>query len=119
MDKVNVEEKLRLFSEHWSPKIIGELNESYIKVARLKGEFLWHRHETEDEMFYVLKGQLIIKFRDKDVVLNDGEFLIIPKGVEHMPVAEREVQVMLIEAKTTLNTGDVTNDRTVEKPEWI
>ena len=114
MDKVNIYEKLNLFTEHWSPKIIGEVNESYIKIAKLKGEFLWHTHENEDEMFYVLQGVLVIKFRDKDVELNEGEFIIIPKGVEHMPVAEDEVHVMLIEAKSTLNTGDVINERTVE-----
>jgi len=119
MDKINIREKLNLFNEHWSPKILGELNESYVKVAKLKGEFLWHIHENEDEMFYVIKGLLIIRFRDKDVILNEGEFLIIPKGIEHMPVAEEEVHVMLIEAKTTLNTGDVRNERTVEKLEEI
>ena len=119
MEKVNIYEKLNLFTEHWSPKIIGEVNESYIKIAKLKGEFLWHTHENEDEMFYVLQGVLVIKFRDKDVELNEGEFIIIPKGVEHMPVAEDEVHVMLIEAKSTLNTGDVINERTVENLEKI
>lgn len=119
MDKINIYEKLTLFNEHWSPKIIGEVNESYVKIAKLKGEFLWHTHENEDEMFYVLKGQLVIKFRDKDVILNEGEFIVIPKGIEHMPVAEKEVHVMLIEAKTTVNTGDVRNERTVEKPDRI
>jgi mannose-6-phosphate isomerase-like protein (cupin superfamily) len=119
MDKINIYEKLNLFNEYWSPKILGEVNESYVKVAKLKGEFLWHIHENEDEMFYVLKGLLIIRFRDKDVILSEGEFLIIPKGIEHMPVAEKEVHVMLIEAKTTLNTGDVRNERTVEKLEKI
>jgi len=107
MDKVNLYEKLNLFTEHWSPKIIGAVNESYVKIAKLKGEFLWLAHEHEDEMFYVLKGVLVIKFRDKDVELSEGEFIIIPKGIEHMPVAENEVHVMLIEAKSTLNTGDV------------
>ncbi|WP_291568256.1 MULTISPECIES: cupin domain-containing protein [unclassified Clostridium] len=119
MDKVNICEKLSLFNEYWNPKILGEVNESYVKVAKFKGEFLWHIHENEDEMFYVLKGQLIIKFRDKDITLNQGEFLIIPKGTEHMPVAEEEVHVMLIEAKTTLNTGNVINERTVEKLEEV
>lgn len=119
MDKINVREKLNLFNEYWSPKILGEVNESYVKVAKLKGEFLWHIHENEDEMFYVLKGILIIRFKDRDVILNKGEFLIIPKGIEHMPVAEEEVHVMLIEAKTTLNTGDVRNERTVDKLEKI
>lgn len=119
MDKINIYQKLNLFNEYWNPKILGEVNEAYVKVAKLKGEFLWHVHENEDEMFYVLKGRLIIRFRDKDIILNEGEFLIIPKGIEHMPVAEEEVHVMLIEAKTTLNTGDVRNERTVEKLEKI
>ncbi len=119
MDKVNVYEKLSTFHSHWSPKIVGEVNESHIKVAKLKGEFLWHTHEHEDEMFYVLKGQLTIKFRGRDVHLDEGEFLIIPKGVEHMPVAEAEAHVMLIEPKTTLNTGDVVNERTVQNLEKI
>ena len=119
MDKISVYEKLNLFNEYWSPKILGEVNESYIKVAKFKGEFLWHTHENEDEMFYVLKGLLIIKLRDKDVILNEGEFLIIPKGIEHMPIAEEEVHVMLIEPKATLNTGEVRNERTVERLEKI
>ncbi len=119
MDKINIYDKLNLFNEYWSPKIVGEVNESYVKVAKLKGEFLWHIHENEDEMFYVIKGNLIIRFRDKDVNLKEGEFLIIPKGIEHMPVAKEEVHVMLIEAKTTLNTGDVRNERTVEKLDKI
>ena len=95
------------------------MNDSYVKIAKLKGEFLWHSHENEEEMFYVIKGQLVIKFRDQDVTLKEGEFLIIPKGVEHMPVAETEVQVMLIEAKTTLNTGNKVNERTVDRLEKI
>ena len=119
MEKVNINEKLGLFTECWSPKIIGELNESYIKLAKLKGEFLWHRHVSEDEMFLVVRGRLIIRLRERDIVLEDGEFFIIPKGVEHMPVTEEEVHVMLIEAKTTLNTGDVENERTVGNPQWI
>ncbi len=90
-----------------------------MKIAKLKGKFLWHLHEKEDEMFYVLKGQLMIKFRDKDHILNEGEFIIIPKGTEHMPVTKEEVHVMLIEAKTTLNTGNVKNERTVENLEKI
>lgn len=119
MDKINIYDKLNLFNEYWSPKILGEVNETYVKIAKLKGEFLWHVHENEDEMFYILKGQLIIRFRDKDVTLNEGEFIVIPKGIEHMPVAKDEVHVMLIEAKTTLNTGDVRNERTVEKLEKL
>jgi len=114
MEKINMQEKLSLFNEYWSPKIIGELNESYVKLAKLKGNFIWHTHDNEDEMFYVLKGTLTIKFREKDVQINEGECIIIPKGVEHMPVAEEEVHVMLLESKTTLNTGNVVNERTVE-----
>ncbi len=119
MDKINMRQKLELFNEYWSPRILGEVNDLYVKVAKLKGEFIWHNHEDEDEMFYVLKGQLLIKFRDRDIILSEGEFIIIPKGVEHIPVAEEEVHVMLIESKTTLNTGDVRNERTVEKLEKI
>ncbi|MGI6003995.1 MAG: cupin domain-containing protein [Christensenellales bacterium] len=119
MDKVNVYEKLKRFNEYWSPKILGEINESYVKIAKLKGEFLWHSHKNEDEMFFVLKGRLTIKFRDRDVQLSEGEFLIVPKGAEHKPVARREAHVMLIEAKTTLNTGDIVNERTVQEPEKI
>lgn len=119
MDKVNIAQKMDLIHECWSPKILGELNDSYIKAAKLKGEFIWHKHETEDELFLVVKGRLILKFRDRDVVLNDGEFIVVPRGAEHMPVAEEEVQVLLIESKTTLNTGDVVSDRTVETLDWI
>ncbi|WP_221629580.1 cupin domain-containing protein [Brevibacillus sp. AG162] len=119
MMKVNLAEKFSLFHEHWNPKIAGELNDSYVKLAKLKGEFVWHQHENEDEMFLVVKGQLLIKFRDKDVWLNEGEFLIVPKGVEHMPVAEEEVHVLLLEPKTTLNTGDQVNEKTVTDLETI
>lgn len=119
MDKINIYEKMDLINEHWSPKILAEVNESYVKAVKLKGEFLWHVHENEDEMFFVLKGLLVIKFRDKEVILKDGEFLVIPKGIEHMPVAEEEVHAMLIEPKSTLNTGDIVNERTVAKLEKI
>ncbi len=119
MDKVNIAEKMSLFAEHWSPKVIGELNDSYIKAAKLKGEFLWHKHDTEDEMFLVVKGRLILKFRDRDIELIDGEFIIVPRGVEHMPVAEEEVEIILIEKKSTVNTGDVVSERTKETQEWI
>ncbi|SEI97062.1 Mannose-6-phosphate isomerase, cupin superfamily [Propionispira arboris] len=115
MEKINIEEKLSLFNEYWNPKIIGEVNESYLKLAKLKGDFIWHTHENEDEMFYVVKGVLIIKFREKDVQIHEGECIIIPRGIEHMPIAEKEVHVMLIESKTTLNTGNVINERTIEK----
>lgn len=119
MEKININEKFNLFDEYWQPKILGEVNDSYVKIAKLKGEFLWHSHENEEEMFYVISGQLMIKFRDQDVTLDEGEFLIIPKGVEHMPVAKKEVKVMLIEAKTTLNTGNKVNERTVDRLEKI
>lgn len=119
MDKINLEEKFQLFHEYWSPKIVGELNESYVKIAKFKGEFTWHIHDNEDEMFYVVKGVLTVKFRDKDVCLKEGETIIIPKGVEHMPVAENEVHVLLIEPKSTLNTGNVTNSKTVVDLERI
>lgn len=114
MEKININEKLSTFSEYWSPKIVGDINESYVKLVKLKGEFVWHIHENEDEMFMVIKGRLVIKLRSEDIILNEGEFFIIPKGIEHMPVAENEVHVMLLEPKTTLNTGNVKNERTVE-----
>lgn len=119
MEKINIIDKLNTFSEHWSPRIIGDINESYVKLAKLKGEFVWHMHENEDEMFMVIKGKMVIKLRTEDIILNEGELFIIPRGVEHMPVAEDEVQVMLIEPKTTLNTGNVRNERTVEVLEKI
>lgn len=119
MEKININEKLSTFSEYWSPKIVGGLNESYVKLAKLKCEFVWHMHENEDEMFLVIKGRLIIKLRTEDIILNEGEFFIIPRGIEHMPVAEEEVHVMLLEPKTTLNTGNIKNERTVEVLEEI
>ena len=119
MDKVNLIQKFSLFNDHWSPKIVGDLNESYIKVAKLKGEFVWHHHEKEDEMFFVIKGKLIIRFKDRELKIEEGEFLIIPKGVEHLPVAEEEVWVMLIEPKSTLNTGNIKDERTVENLDRI
>ena len=114
MEKVNLAQKFSLFEEHWSPKIVGEINDSYVKLVKFKGEFVWHHHETEDEMFLVVKGNLVIKLRDGDIQLKEGEFLIIPHGVEHMPVAEEEVHVLLLEPKSTLNTGNLKNDRTLE-----
>jgi mannose-6-phosphate isomerase-like protein (cupin superfamily) len=118
IEKVNLAEKFTLFQEQWSPRIVGELNDSYIKLAKLKGEFIWHKHENEDEMFLVVKGKLCIKLRDDDLWLEQGEFVIIPKGVEHCPAAEEEVHVMLLEPKSTVNTGDVQNERTTEG-QWI
>ena len=118
MDKINLVQKFNQFQGHWQPKIVAELNESYIKLAKLKGEFIWHHHEIEDEMFLVIKGRLLIKLRDKDIWLDEGEFVVIPKSVEHKPVAEQEVHVMLLEPKSTLNTGNLENERTVVE-EWI
>jgi mannose-6-phosphate isomerase-like protein (cupin superfamily) len=119
MQKINITQKFSKFSDIWSPKIIGELNDNYVKIAKFKGEFIWHKHEQEDEMFLVISGVLLIKFRDKDVTLNEGEFIIIPKGIEHLPVADQEVHVLLLEPKTVLNTGSITNTKTVENLEWL
>jgi len=113
MDAVNLNEKLSRVKEYWSPKIVGEVNDSYVKIVKFKNEFVWHHHENEDEMFLVLQGRMRMKFRDRDVIVSPGEFIIVPKGVEHMPVAEEEVHVMLFEPKTTLNTGNVRNERTL------
>ncbi len=118
MNAVNLVQKFSLIDEFWSPKIVGEVNDEYIKLAKLKGEFVWHHHDNEDEMFLVVKGHLMIKLRDRDIQLEEGEFAIIPKGVEHMPVAADEVQVLLLEPKTTRNTGNVENERTVGD-QWI
>ena len=113
MEKVSLTEKFSKFSDYWSPKIAGELNDSYIKLVKLKGEFVWHHHDQEDELFLVVKGKLLIKLRDRDIELEEGEFVIIPRGVEHLPVAQEEVHVLLLEPKSTLNTGNIENERTV------
>ena len=113
MEKINIAEKFNLFSEYWSPKIAAELNDSYIKLAKFKGEFVWHHHENEDELSFVVKGRLVIRLRDHELRIDPGEFVVIPRGVDHMPVADDEVHVILIEPKTTLNTGNVAGDRTV------
>lgn len=110
MNVVNIGQKLSLFSDYWHPRIAGELNGQQVKLAKLKGEFVWHRHEEEDEMFYVIRGKLHIAFRDKEVVLQENEFIIVPKGVEHKPYAPEEVSVMLFEPAGTLNTGDADSD---------
>lgn len=112
MNKVNLQEKLSKFSDHWNPRIAGELNGQHVKLAKLKGEFVWHSHEHEDEMFLVLKGTLIIEFRDRKVELKEGEFIIVPKGTEHKPVAAEEVSVMLFEPAGTVNTGDAGGELT-------
>ena len=119
MEKVNLNHKFTLFDDYWSPKIVGELNESHVKLAKVKGEFVWHHHEHEDEMFWVVRGELQIKFRDKEVWLHPGEFLIIPRGVEHCPVAKEEVHLVLMEPKTTVNTGNIENERTAPSDVWI
>lgn len=113
MEKVNLAQKFDLFDEVWSPKVVGELNGQHVKLAKLKGEFVWHHHDDEDELFLVVKGQLTMKLRDGDIELNEGEFLIVPRGVEHMPVAPQGAYVLLFEPKGTLNTGNVEGDMTV------
>lgn len=119
MEKVNIEQKLSLFSDYWNPRIVGELNQQHVKLVKFKGEFVWHKHDHEDEMFFVIKGQFRMEFRDKTVVLNEGEFLIVPKGVEHRPVADEEVSIMLFEPATTLNTGDTRNELTRDELDVI
>jgi mannose-6-phosphate isomerase-like protein (cupin superfamily) len=114
MKVVNLAQKFSLFSDYWSPKIVGELNGQQVKVVKLHGEFIWHQHEHEDELFLVVKGRLRMKLRDREVTINAGEFFIVPKGVEHLPIAEEEVHVVLLEPASTLNTGNVRNERTVE-----
>ena len=119
MDKINIREKLSLFSDHWNPRIAGELNGQHVKLVKFQGEFVWHKHDEEDELFYVLNGEFDMEFRDKTVRLQEGEFIIVPRGVEHRPVAEKEVAVMLFEPASTLNTGDAGGERTKEELEKI
>jgi len=119
MEKVNLAHKFSLFQDYWHPRIAGEINDSYLKLVKLKGEFVWHRHEAEDELFLVVKGRLLIRSRDRDIWLDEGEFVVIPKGVEHLPIAEDEVHILLLEPKSTLNTGNVQNEQTVPDLEWI
>ncbi len=119
LEKVNIRQKLGAFSDHWSPKIIGELNGQHVKAVKLKGEFLWHHHEHEDEMFLVVKGLLRMEFRDKTIEIGEGEFIIVPRKVEHRPVAEDEVEILLFEPAGTLNTGNVVNERMRKEPEKI
>ena len=113
VDKVNLAEKFTLFQDYWSPRVAGELNDAYVKLVKVKGEFVWHHHDDEDELFLVVKGRLLMKLRDRDLWLDEGEFVIVPRGVEHMPVAEEEAHLLLLEPKTTLNTGNVRDERTV------
>lgn len=112
MDKINIVQKLSLFEDHWSPKVVAELNGQAVKLVKIQGEFVWHHHDHEDELFYVLKGQLRMEFRDRHVLVNEGEFIVVPRGVEHRPVAEEEVHLMLFEPLETLNTGNVNDVRT-------
>jgi mannose-6-phosphate isomerase-like protein (cupin superfamily) len=119
MQKVNISEKLSLFKDYWNPRIVGELNGQQVKLAKFKGEFVWHKHDLEDEMFFVVSGKFKMELRDKTIELEEGEFLIVPKGIEHRPVAEEEVSVMLFEPATTLNTGDTKGDLTKEHLEKI
>lgn len=119
MQKVIVADKLATFSDYWNPRVVGELNGQQVKLVKLKGEFVWHKHDAEDEMFLVIEGLLRMEFRNKTVELTAGEFIIVPKGVEHRPVADQEVAVMLFEPASTLNTGDVVNEMTRERLERI
>lgn len=119
LKKINIAQKLSMFSDHWNPSVIAELNGQGVKLAKLKGEFVWHRHENEDELFLVVKGELTMQFRDKNVYLKEGEMLIVPKGVEHRPVAQEEVSVLLFEPLGTVNTGDAVSDLTKHDLEKI
>lgn len=119
VEKINLTDKLSQFDEHWSPRIVAELNGQHVKLAKVKGAFVWHHHEHEDELFYVLKGRLTIEFRDDSIELGPGECLVVPRGVEHRPVAEEEAHILMFEPAGTLNTGNVRSERTVEDPERL
>lgn len=119
MEKINLSDKLSRFTDHWRPRIVGQLNGQQVKLAKLQGEFVWHAHEKEDELFLVIEGRLVIQLRDREIVLDPGEFVIIPRGIEHKPVADEEVHVLLFEPASTLNTGTLRNERTVEQLDWI
>jgi mannose-6-phosphate isomerase-like protein (cupin superfamily) len=119
MHTINLKEKFAKFSDHWSARVIGEVNDCAVKVVKLKGEFIWHHHDNEDEFFLVVKGTLRMEFRDHESVVREGEFVIIPRGVEHRPVADEEVHLVLIEPKSTLNTGNIVNERTVSELERL
>ena len=117
--KVNLRDKFGMFGDRWSPKIVGEVNDTHVKLVKLQGEFVWHHHDAEDELFFVVKGTLRMRLRDRDLMVRPGEFIVIPRGVEHLPVADDEVHVLLFEPKSTLNTGNVSNERTVPTLERI
>ena len=119
VSQVNLSDKFALIQDHWHPRVVGELNDSYVKLAKLKGEFVWHKHADEDEMFLVIKGTLRIRLENEEVTASEGEFVVIPKGMLHYPIADEEVQVLLLEPKSTLHTGDVVTDRTVTTIDWI
>lgn len=119
MQKINIDQKLKLFTDHWNPRVIGELNGQHVKLVRIIGEFMWHHHDHEDELFYVIRGNLTMEFRDKTETLGPGEMIIVPRGVEHRPVAKEETEILLFEPASTLNTGNLKNDRTRENLEVI
>ena len=116
---VNFKDKFAKFSEHWSPKVIAQMNDYHFKIAKVQGEFIWHDHPETDEVFVVLKGQLELQFREGSVILNEGEMFIVPKGVEHKPAAEQECHILMVEPAGTVNTGDVVNERTAPNDVWI
>lgn len=118
MESVNLARAFESFQDYWSPKIVGEVNESYVKLVKLRGEFIWHRHEKEDELFLVLRGRFLLRLRDQELLLEEGEMAIVPRGLEHKPVAEEEAHVLLLEPQSTVNTGDTQSERTVD-PERI
>lgn len=119
MQTVNLRETFARFNEYWRPKVIGEVNDCAVKAVKLKGEFIWHHHEQEDELFLVVQGTLRMKFRDHESIVKEGEFVIVPHGVEHMPVADEEVHLILLEPKSALNTGNIVNERTVSQLERL
>jgi mannose-6-phosphate isomerase-like protein (cupin superfamily) len=119
VETINLKDKFDLIHDQWNPRILGEVNDCAIKAVKLQGEFIWHHHDHEDELFLVTKGTLRMRFRDREAIIREGEFVIVPRGVEHLPVADEEVHLVLIEPKSTLNTGNITNERTVAQPERL
>ena len=119
MEKVNLDQKFALFNEQWKPKIVGELNGQHVKLGKIKGSFVWHQHENEDELFLVVKGRMRLELRDSTVDVDEGEFIIVPRGIEHRPVADGECHILIFEPASTLNTGNVQDEFTMEEPEWI
>jgi len=119
MDKINLKDKLSMFSDHWSPKIITEMNDYQIKLVKIKGDFVWHNHEDTDELFFVIKGKMYIEFKDKTIELNEGEMYVVPKGVEHKPYAENECEIMLVEPRGVVNTGNTEGELTASNDVWI